>query len=181
MKITCKNKTVLCYQDVVEFQGEVKTHTPEEIDALIRSIDTHGFFVPIYVWQHGGKNYCIDGHGRLAALAKMELRGDTIPPIPVVFIDASSITEAKKKYVEVNNVNGDFSLPDVKNFVKDLGLDMSTYNIPGLDFSKQTMPKLNLGTPKSITKPSETVPSETTSPEMPNQIMCPKCGKPIPH
>jgi hypothetical protein len=189
MKITCKNKAVLCYQDIVGFQGDVKTHTPEEIDMLVRSIDEHGFFVPLYVWKQGGKNYCIDGHGRLAALAKLELRGDSIPPIPVVFIEASSMTEAKKKYVEVNNVNGDFSMPDVKDFVKDLGLDMSQYNIPGLDFSKPVTLKADLSKPVKLgggtSKPIENKPTDPKIEEQSvesvlRQITCPKCGKIIP-
>ncbi|MDR2170576.1 MAG: ParB N-terminal domain-containing protein [Planctomycetaceae bacterium] len=136
IKITCAVKDVLDYRKIVDFQGDVKSHDERNIEHIITSINQHGFSFPIFIWKHKGENNCLDGHGRLQALQLMERRGYTIPKIPVVYIDAETEQDARRKLIEVNNLNGDFVEEIFSQFVVDLDLNLLDFNIPGLDLEK---------------------------------------------
>jgi DNA-dependent RNA polymerase auxiliary subunit epsilon len=134
--ITCKSKYFLDYKDITDFQGDVKSHNDQEVEHIIKSILYNGFAFPIFIWKSGKKNYCLDGHGRLKALATLEDRDYIVPKVPVVYIEATNEQEARRKLVEVNNLNGDFVESIFSQMVTDLDLDLLDYNIPGLDLAK---------------------------------------------
>ena len=59
-----------------------RVHSPEEIRALSRSIEMHGWGNPVLAQE--GSNRVIAGHGRIKAAKKSGLR-----VIPVVFLEIS--------------------------------------------------------------------------------------------
>jgi hypothetical protein len=147
IRITCQTTDNLSFEELTEFQGELKDRTEKQIDHLIESIDELGFTTPIFVWVNNGVNYILDGHGRKLALTKMKSMGYEIPPIPVVLIEADTEESAKKKLVEVNNVSGTFTKNGFIDIVKDLDIEVVNYNIPDLDLEAidTELKILNLG------------------------------------
>lgn len=59
---------LIALKDVVPSPGNSKIHTPEQIDAIIRSIKEFGFRDPIAL---DGNFEIVEGHGRVAALLRM--------------------------------------------------------------------------------------------------------------
>lgn len=95
---------MLDYREIEPFQGELKDLTQDNYDKLLASIEKHGFFLPIFVWQNDGHNYCLDGHGRLRVLNKEKMEFDNSGhDIPVVFIEADNIKDAKEKLLKITS------------------------------------------------------------------------------
>jgi hypothetical protein len=137
ISITCSYDDLCPVSEIVPFQGKIKKRKPKQLERIISSIEQYGFSFPFFVWRNQGKKFCIDGHGRLLALAEMSKRGYTIPPLPVVYIEAQNEKEARRKLIEVNNINGTFNKNAFTSFVADFAetLDFETMFIPTLDLS----------------------------------------------
>lgn len=138
IKITCKTDTYLPLEKIKDFQGELKIRTDDDVDHLISSIEKHGFFSPIFIWrQPDGTCSCLDGHGRVLALTKLQKEGNTIPGIPVIYIDAKDEAEARTKLIYINTTSGRFTEVGFRDLVKDIpDLDLSDFTYPELDLEK---------------------------------------------
>jgi len=80
--------------ELVEYEGNAKIHTPEQIDQIAVSIREFGFNDPIAI---DGDNIIIEGHGRLYAARKLGM--DTVP-----VIDLSHLTpEQRRAYIIAHN------------------------------------------------------------------------------
>lgn len=73
--------------DLKPHPDNVRVHTDEQVDMLVKSFKEFGFVVPVLVDE---KDTILSGHGRVAAALKMGLK--TVPTI-----DAKHLTEAQKK------------------------------------------------------------------------------------
>jgi hypothetical protein len=99
-----QNLPMLDYREIEPFQGELKDLTQDNFDKLLASIEKHGFFLPVFVWQSDGHNYCLDGHGRLRVLNKEQIEFDnTGYEIPVVLIEADNVKDAKEKLLKITS------------------------------------------------------------------------------
>ena len=138
IRITCDSDELLSYGVIKDFQGRLKERSQDDIDHLISSIEHHGFSFPFFVWrQPNGTCSCLDGHGRLCALAQMESEGYEIPELPVVYIDAFDEKDAKSKLVRINTVAGNYSKVGFCDLIKDSPeVDLSHYHFPELDLEK---------------------------------------------
>ncbi len=138
IKVTCKADESLPFQQIQDFQGELKARTQDDVDHLISSIENHGFSFPFFVWrQPDGTCSCLDGHGRIMALKQLEREGCEIPDLPVIYIDAADEAEARTKLIQINTVSGKFTDSGFRDLVKDIpNLDLSTYKYPELDLEK---------------------------------------------
>lgn len=125
MKITCEGSKRIPFKDIKAFQGDFKRRTEKDVDKIVRSIKKNGFSFPIFVWNEK----CLDGHGRLLALKKLEESGVEIPPIPVVEVQADSIDAAKEKLLQLNARYGQITAASLEYFIKDLDFDLSDVNI----------------------------------------------------
>ena len=136
--ITCHAADHLPYQQIKDFQGNLKARTSEDIDHLIYSIETYGFSFPFYLWrQPDGTCSCLDGHGRLRALAQMERNGYEIPELPVVYIDADNEADARTKLIQINTLTGSYTETGMRELVRDLpGVDLTSFTFPGIDLSR---------------------------------------------
>lgn len=138
IKITCDVDTRLAPTDLTPLQGELKVLSKENLEKLKKSIKKFGFAFPVFVWENpeDAKIYIIDGHQRLNALNDLKKEGYKIPQIPVSFIQASDLAEAKSKLLAAASHYGKFSKNGMKDFLdfdfssEDL---VSTFEIP--DFS----------------------------------------------
>lgn len=128
IRVTCHAADVLPVDSLVEFQGNLKTISRENLDKLKRSILRHGFSAPIFVWR-GSDNHILDGHQRLRALLEFRQEGYNLPLLPVVFIDAEDEKEAKEKLLYITSQYGDFDKNGFWDFAS--GLDFDDVRIEG--------------------------------------------------
>ncbi len=123
IKISCQAADTLPLDAIEEFQGNLKKRSKKDIDKIIRSIVEYGFSFPFFVWQGEGHNYCLDGHGRILALAEMRRRGTDLPMFPVSYIDAVDEVEAKQKLLRLNSQYGQMTLDSVMEFADGMELN----------------------------------------------------------
>ena len=109
-------------KDLVPYANNARTHSKEQIDQIVRSIEEWGWTVPVLVDEDGG---LIAGHGRILAAKKLK-----IDEVPVVV--ARGWSEAQKRaYVLADNKlteNGTWDndlLQAEIGSLKDLNFDIS--------------------------------------------------------
>ena len=129
INIACKGADILPLDAIEEFQGNLKKRSKKDIDKIIRSIVEYGFSFPFYVWNGTGHNYCLDGHGRILALAEMRKRGTDLPMFPVVYVDAENEEEAKQKLLRLNSSYGDITQSGFEEFTQGLKIEMEEINL----------------------------------------------------
>ena len=99
-----QNLPLLDYRKIEPLQGELKDLSDENFNKLYESFKKHGFFIPVFIWKHEDKNYCLDGHGRLRVLNKKKVKfTNTDYKIPIVEIEADNITDAKEKLLKITS------------------------------------------------------------------------------
>jgi hypothetical protein len=117
VRIECEAAEMLPLTAIETFQGGLKKRTEEDIDNVIISIQKYGFSFPFLLWKNNGHNYCIDGHGRIEALTKIEANGIKLPLFPVSYIMAKDEKEAKQKLLRLNSAYGFMTEPGIKTFI----------------------------------------------------------------
>ena len=146
IRITCRVTEFLPAESIEEFQGNLKKRSKKEISKIITSILRYGFSFPFFVWKDGGRNRCLDGHGRLLALAEMRRRhyfldeagslseddGEPvhIPDLPVVYIEAEDEAEAKQKVLRLNSCYGVLDAEGFAEFTAGLDIDWDELMLP---------------------------------------------------
>ena len=146
IRISCRTQDSLPFSQIEEFQGNLKKRSKKEISKIITSILRYGFSFPFFVWRDGGRNRCLDGHGRLLALGEMSRRhyfldeagklsddgGEpvAIPDLPVVYIDAADEAEAKQKVLRLNSCYGVFDAEGFAEFADGLDIDWDELMLP---------------------------------------------------
>jgi ParB family chromosome partitioning protein len=150
--IKCRAADSLPLDAIEDFQGNLKKRGKKEIDAIITSIEKYGFSFPFFVWNGDGHNRCLDGHGRIQALAEMRKRGIDLPLFPVAYIDAKDEAEAKQKLLRLNSQYGAMSIDSVLEFTDGMEVEWGELALPdggnmsiiGLD-AEALMPDLPTG------------------------------------
>ena len=135
IKIACKTDSSLRIDQFIPFHGQLKVRDQEHIKALADSIIRHGFSYPLFVWNNADKNFLLDGHGRILALTYLRSMGYSIPPIPVVYVKAKDVVEARQKVLELNNLNGRIDKEAFVKYAQTLNMDFSNIRVIGLDLS----------------------------------------------
>lgn len=145
MKILCDCKDTLSLDEITEFQGGLKDRSQEEIGKIIKSLKKYGFAFPFFIWPESGKNWCLDGHGRLLALKKMRQDGEKIPPLPVVYIDAKNETDARNLLLRLNSQYGRMTADSVREFADGFDVDFTELQLPCgvIDFDFDEMPDVS--------------------------------------
>jgi hypothetical protein len=118
IRITCKTELQIPVDLLHGIQGNLKEMTTENFEKLKKSILTHGFNFPLFVWKElkqtesrilGGKPdqklffWVIDGHGRLLVIRKLIEEGYACPELPCVEIEAANLNDAKKRVLIVSS------------------------------------------------------------------------------
>ena len=149
IKITCEVAEFLPLGEIEEFQGNLKKRSKKEILKIITSILKYGFSFPFFVWKDGERNRCLDGHGRLLALAEMRRRHyfigadgklcdddgtpGEIPPLPVVYVIAADEAEARQKVLRLNSCYGVLDAEGFAEFTDGLEIDWDDLMLPSGD------------------------------------------------
>jgi len=130
IRIECSGADSLPLDAIEEFQGNLKKRGKKEIDQIITSIQRFGFSFPFFVWRGEGHNYCLDGHGRIQALAELRRKGHDLPLFPVSYIEAKDHAEAKQKLLRLNSQYGAMSVASVLEFTEGLEMDWEELALP---------------------------------------------------
>ena len=148
MVIACKTADLLPLDAIEDLQGGLKKRSKKDIELITKSIEKYGVSFPFFVWKNGEHNYCLDGHGRRLALLELERKGEEIPPLPVVYIEAKDEEEAKQKLLRLNSQYGAISYDSLMEFTSDIVVDFGDIIIPSgelniTDFDSKFTPELN--------------------------------------
>lgn len=125
IKISCKGASTLPLDLILEFQGNLKKLSKENLGRLKKNILINGFVAPIFVFDDNGDYKIIDGHGRIQALISFRQEGYVIPMIPVDFIDAENEKEARKILLSITGQYGEFDLDELQSWINDLDDDIA--------------------------------------------------------
>lgn len=141
--INCETKDSLAMEELTEFQGELKHREESDIKKIAASIIKHGFAFPFFVWSHDEINHVFDGHGRLLALKYLKSKGEEIPNLPVVYINAKNEAEAKEMLLKLNSHYGKMTTESVIEFLDGVEIDFDEIALPDtfMDFSVETEPE----------------------------------------
>ena len=139
ISIKCDTKDTLNIAEMTELQGKLKARNDVDYDKIKLSIVKYGFSFPFFVWK-SDKNYILDGHGRFETLCRMQKDGYLIPDVPVVFVEAKDLKEAKQKLLRLNSQYGKMTKESVLEFAEDIELNFDEIALPDtvIDFSDQS-------------------------------------------
>jgi hypothetical protein len=133
IRVTCKTADSLPHDQIEPMQGRLKKRTDEQIEKICRSIIKHGWAFPEFIWKNEGHNYCLDGHGRQAAIPRLIEMGYTIPAIPVVYVEAKNRDEAKELLLKCISQYGTVTQEGFAEFA-DFNFDFMDFEIPSISF-----------------------------------------------
>lgn len=199
IQVKCIGTESISLEKLTPYNVRLKDRRDKDIASLARKIIDKGFSFPLFVWQRPdtNQNLILDGNGRYLALQWLQKKKYTIPAaIPVIRIEAADELQARKKVLEINNLNGKFSQDALLLFVEGLQIDMSDYTIPNIDYEilKAIQPKQvgffppvtsgeegespeSQGKSVKVEKPAKVVPTIGGTGEWKTTAVCPHCGK----
>lgn len=168
IEVRCSYTKLMSIDDILDFQGNLKRRSPEHLDKIMKSIFQFGFSFPFFVWTEPGTGnpYCIDGHGRLAALYRFREDGGEVPELPVVFIQAEDRKDAKQRLLRLNSFYGEIDPEGLQDFVDGIDVNWADLELPGHE-------KLSFMNDVDLDNLSEDNPEE--KPEK-GPKLCPHCG-----
>lgn len=126
IEIACQAAGEISLSLLKTLQGDLKILAKEDYERLKYEILRDGFSFPIAVWTDAdsGNIYILDGHQRVKTLEKMRGEGYSIPQIPVVFVEAQDINQAKHKLLAAASQYGQVKADGLTEFLKD-----TTFNV----------------------------------------------------
>ena len=133
IRVTCEVADFLPVDQIMEFQGELKKRDRYDIENIKRSLKKYGINYPFYIWEHEGVMYCLNGHGRKIALVELRDKGWTVPDIPIVYILAKDMAEAKEKVLLELCRFGKMTEESVKDFIGDMPVELDEIQIPSTE------------------------------------------------
>lgn len=178
--INCDVDATLPLSYLKVLQGDLKTLTEDSYQKLKRSIIKLGFSFPFFIWEDPNTAiiWIIDGTQRFTTLNRMKDEGYRIPQVPVVFIKATDLDQAKAKCAVAASHYGEFSVSGTQNFFKDLKMPefdffkIPTFSLPPiLDIDKDAVTTTVESHERTLgkAKPEKKEPEKAV-------CACPKCG-----
>lgn len=165
VEITCTGSDFMELDSLSSFQGDLKSLSRVNYNKLKSNLLLYGFSSPIHVWQTKAKNYILDGHQRTIVLKGLRAEGYQIPPIPIVFIKAKNVKEAKEKILLLSSQYGSLSDDSLSDFMCEHEIEyglLENY----LSFPEITLDKLTEGIEVE----------EVKDESGPKKKECPACG-----
>lgn len=139
LTIRCRAAATVPYKNILDFQGDLKQLSEEDYARLRKEILDNGFNSPIHVWEDGNKLFNLDGHQRVQVLMGLENEGFKIPDIPVDFIEARDLKQAKHILLSRVSQYGKPTARGMFDFLKEAQISISqaqeSFSIPGVDLS----------------------------------------------
>jgi len=123
IRITCEGAGTLSLSKMEAFQGDLKELTEENERKLLGQMLELGFSDPFAIWRDDDRHWVIDGHQRLVTLRNAEREGFKVPDLPVVWIEAESYEEAKRKVLALTSQFGKVTKEGLLWMAQEAGLD----------------------------------------------------------
>jgi len=124
IRITCEGAATIPLEKLLPLQGDLKSLPEDNFKKLKASILKHGVTFPFFVWKNAGKVFIIDAHQRDKVLRRLSEEGYTVPPVPVVWIEARDEKEAKEKILLCNSQYGEMTDASLGEFINTAMLDL---------------------------------------------------------
>lgn len=177
IKITCKGADVVDFHQLLNFQGGLKEMDDAEFPRLKAEVLEYGFNSPIHVWKHRKKLHILDGHQRLTLLNALEEEGYEIPPVPVDYIEAKSLKDAKHILLSRIKQYGRVMPTGLHQYLQDSNMAFdhvkdSFGDLPGINMENFHRDFYQPPTPKDV--PGSTEVSTDSFSSLVHE--CPKCG-----
>ena len=132
--IRCDYTELLTVEQLEEFQGDLKKHTPQERRKLKDEIKQLGWTAPLYLWFDTTKGEktakILDGHQRLGASTELVEEGWVIKDaegkegIPVIYIKADTEQEAADILLGYNTSFAKITTDGLVAFAQQFNLDL---------------------------------------------------------
>lgn len=171
IKITCKGADVLPIDKLVDFQGDLKKITDENLGKLKRRIVKHGINAPVFIWDNGEK-YILDGHQRIKALNALIQEGFAIPLIPVVYIEADNEEDAKEKLLGITSQYGEFDTEGFLGFTEGISFSFEDIRLTDGAFYTEQITEVDIDDFFTEDSGEQEAGKE--------KKLCPHCGQPMP-
>jgi len=125
LEIKCVGAAVAKLEDLTPLQGKLKKLDNDRYRKLKRALLEHGFSFPFFVWKNDGELFILDGHQRDRVLRRLQASGYIIPPLPIAYIQAANLHEAREKILLLTSQYGEMTDESFMQFVEmgDLDLD----------------------------------------------------------
>jgi hypothetical protein len=137
IRIACEGAGLLTVDEMVEFQGDLKTLSKKNYNRLKKEILETGIGFPFRIWRHDSKAFIIGGHQTKRTLVQMREEGYDIPRVPVSFVEARDYTEAKRRVLQDVAQYGQIDRQGLYEFIHDSEIDFemveANYELPNLD------------------------------------------------
>ena len=146
--------------DLVPYEGNARRHSPEDIEAIKKSILEDEFDDPIGIW--GDQNIIVEGHGRQIAALELGLE-----EVPCIRLDHLS-DKQRREYAIRHNRTAELSAWDFSKLEE----ECAKLQIDGQDF-----PELNFSFADQGALDDLFAPSEDQEEKEPKKVKCPHCGE----
>lgn len=139
IKIKYKGSGTLSIDLLEPMQGDLKTLSDENYGKFRNNILSEGFTEPISIWEdpESGKTFILNGHQRVEVLSRLRSEGYKIPQIPVNYIDAKNLKEAKLQVLSMASQYGTINNEGLTRFISSIGISaedvLRDYKFPEID------------------------------------------------
>ena len=183
LRIECQAADRVPWKDLIPLQGDLKVMDPEDKAALRASLEEWGFSFPVHSWEDpkGKKKYVMDAHQRLVVISEMASEGWVIPDLPVAWVYAKNMDEAKKKLLAAASQYGRVTVGGLTKFIKVANVPVKVlptmYRFPEIDMVKFQAAHLTPGTKEVSFTATDKKAGELDEDEFKDfEHTCPKCG-----
>lgn len=156
VKVRAANAVPL--DSLLAFQGEIKTLSKEEYERLRTTTIKEGIRLALHVWEHKGQLNLIDGHQRTWAWKKMrDDEGFEFDDIPVSYVEAETIEEAKRVVLLALSQSGKVNQESLANYIRENHISVewvvASLNPPNIKMGDFAERFLNIKAPPMPTLP----------------------------
>lgn len=125
INVTCEAAKRLSVEELLEFQGELKTLHVKSYNRLKNSIVKYGFAFPMFIWK--GKNRLLDGHQRLRVIKNEGF--NIVGGVPVVEIDAETEKQAAELVLLASSAYGKETEQGLYEFTERFNIDLRSWDL----------------------------------------------------
>lgn len=185
IEIKCKGAGAISIDLLTPLQGNLKYLTEANYKRFRTELEVDGFIDPISVWEDkDAKVYILGGHQRYETLTRMRDEGWSIPQIPVNYVEAKDLKDAKRKILALASQYGTVTNDGVSEFIADMGMDMDDFDsqfvMPEIDLDKvlfEPMPEPEEEDKTKVSEHERSKKGEPTEDSPAVIIKCPHCNQ----
>lgn len=140
IEIKCTGADLVYIESLSPFQGNLKDLSKTNYEKLKKEILDLGFSEPVSVWKNNNNFFLLNGHQRVRTLAEMKKEGFEIPKIPVNWVEAKDIKEAKKKVLALTSQYGEMTGQGLYEFMNEASINFkeieNSFRFPEINFEQ---------------------------------------------